>query len=163
MVGSFGYTSPWASFNPNSHGYYNDWQQPGPGSYPWAQQQQQPARVSSAVPAQQQASQQATCLGAPSTPSPPTAAYQDLSDNTSSNGSPAKEGAVTDLLVNALAVSAVPGIKGQPYLSSHVANSIKKHIWPGQFIDLAYFLETQPVPEDSESYEFACSNSPNCF
>ena len=52
-------------------------------------------------------------------------------DNTSSNGSPAKEDAVTDLLVNALAVLAVPGTKGQPYLSLHVANPTKKHIWVG--------------------------------
>ena len=110
---------------------------------------------------QQQASQQATSLGAPSTPSLTTAAYQDWSGNASSNGSLPKEDAVTSLLVNALAVSAVPGIKGQPYLSLHVANSIKKHIWVGQFIDLAYLLETKQVPEDSKSYEFACSNSAN--
>ena len=31
----------------------------------------------------------------------------------------------------------------------------------GQFIDLAYLLETQPVSEDSKSYEFSCSNSAN--
>ena len=31
----------------------------------------------------------------------------------------------------------------------------------GQFIDLAYLLETQLVSEDSKSYEFACSNSAN--
>ena len=37
----------------------------------------------------------------------------------------------------------------------------KKCIWAGQFIDLAYLLETQPVPEDSKSYKFACSNSAN--
>ena len=92
---------------------------------------------------------------------PTTAAYQDLSDNASSNGSQAKEDAVTDPLVNALAVSAVPGIMGQPYLSLHVANYIKKHICMGQFIDLAYLLETQLVPEDSKSYKFACSNSTN--
>ena len=111
--------------------------------------------------AQQQASQQATSLGAPSTPSPPTAAYQELSDNASSNGSPAKQDDVADPLVNALTVSAVPGIKGQLYLSLHVANSFKKCIWVGQFIDLAYLLETQLVPEDSKSYEFACPNSAN--
>ena len=128
MVGSLWSTSPWALFNPNSHGYYNNWQQLGPESYPWAQQQQQPSQVSSAALAQQQASQQATSLGAPSTTSPPTAAYQDLSDNTSSNGSLAKEDAVIDPLVNALAVSAVSGIKDQPYLSLYVANSIKKCI-----------------------------------
>ena len=31
----------------------------------------------------------------------------------------------------------------------------------GQFIDLAYLLENQLVPENSKSYEFACSNSAN--
>ena len=108
---------------------------------------------------QQQVSQQPTSLGAPSPNLLPTAGYQDSSDNTSSNGSPVKQDDVTDQLVNALSVSAVPGIKGQPYLSFHVANLINKHIWVGQFIDLAYLLETQPVPEDSKSYEFACSNS----
>ena len=110
---------------------------------------------------QQQVSQQLTSLGAPSPNLLPTAAYQDLSDNTSSDGSPVKQDDVSDLLVNALLVSAVPGIKGQPYLSLHVTNSIRKCIWVGQFIDLAYLLETQPVPEDSKSYEFACSNSAN--
>ena len=109
---------------------------------------------------QQEASHQATTLGAPSSPSPPTTAYQDSSDNASSNGSPAKEDAV-DPLVNALAVSAVPGTKGQPYLSLHIANSIKKYIWVGQFIDLVYLLEAQPVSEDSKSSKFACSNSAN--
>ena len=159
--GPWGPPPPWALFNPNSHGYYNNWQHLGPGSYPWAQQQQQPSQVSSTASAQQQASQQATSLGAPSIPSPPTAAYQGLSDNASSNGSPAKQDDVADLLVNALSVLAVPGIKGQPYVSLHVANSIKKCIWVGQFIDLAYLLETQLVPEDSKSYKFACSSSAN--
>ena len=50
---------------------------------------------------QQQASHPATSLGAPSTPSLPTAVYQDLSDNASNNGSPAKDNAVINLLVNA--------------------------------------------------------------
>ena len=72
-----------------------------------------------------------------------------------------KDDAVADPLVNALAILAVPGINGQSYLSLHVANSIKKCIWVGQFIELVYFLETQPVPEDSKLYEFACSNSAN--
>ena len=69
--------------------------------------------------------------------------FQDLSDNNSSEGSPAKDDTVNNSLVNALAVSAIPCIKGQPYLSLHVANSIKKYMWVGQFIDLAYLLETQ--------------------
>ena len=152
---------PWASFNPTSQGFYNNWQQPGPGSYTWAQQQQQSSQVSSTPPVQQQVNQQPRSPGAPSPTPLSTAAYQDSSDNASSNGSPAKQDDVTDLLINALSVSAVPGIKGQPYLSLHVVNSIKKCIWVGQFIDLAYLLETQLVPEDSKSYEFACSNSAN--
>ena len=159
--GPWGPLPPWASFNPNSQGFYNNWQQPGPGSYPRAQQQQQPSQVSLTPSVQQQVSQQLTSLGAPSPNLPPTAAYQDLSDNTSSNGSQVKQDDVTDLLVNAVLASAVPGIKGQPYLSLYVANLIKKHILVGQFIDLAYLLETQLVPEDSKSYEFACSNSAN--
>ena len=65
-------------------------------------------------------------LSVQSTLSPLTAAYQDSSDNASSNGFPAKEDTVNDPLVNALAVPSVPGIKGQPYLSLHIANSIKK-------------------------------------
>ena len=42
-----------------------------------------------------------------------------------------------------------------------MADSIKKCTWAGQFIDLAYLLETQPVPEDSKLYKFAYSNSAN--
>ena len=96
---------------------------------------------------QQQVSQQLTSLGAPSPNLPPTAVYQDLSDNASSNGSPVEQDDVADPLVNALSVSALPGIKDQPYLSLHVTNSIKKLIWVGQFIDLAYLLEIQLVRE----------------
>ena len=29
----------------------------------------------------------------------------------------------------------------------------------GQYINLAYLLETQPVPEDDKAYEFSCSNN----
>ena len=44
----------------------------------------------------------------------------------------------------------------------HVSQSIKKHIWAGEYIDLAYLLETNLVPEGEKSYEFACtSNSTN--
>ena len=35
-------------------------------------------------------------------------------------------------------------------------------MWAGEYIDLAYLLETNPVPGDEKSYEFACtSNSTN--
>ena len=133
-----GWWGPWdpppasASFNPNSQDFYNIWQPPGPGSYPWTQQQQHSPHVSLTPPVQQQVSQQLTSLGAPSPNLPPTAAYQDSSDNASSNGSPAKQDNLADLLVNALSVTAVPGSKGQPYLSLQVTNLIKKHIWVEQ-------------------------------
>ena len=117
--------------------------------------------VTSTPQTPQQTSHLANNFQGLSTTSPPTAAFQELLDNNSSEGSPAKDDAVNNPLINAWAVSAIPGTKGQPYLSLHVANSIKKCIWVGQFIDLAYLLETQLVPEDSKSYEFACSNSAN--
>ena len=67
-----------------------------------------------------------------------------------------------DPLVNALVVSTVPGKQYEPILSMHVSQSIKKQVWAGEYIDLAYLLETNPVPEDEKSYEFACiSNSTN--
>ena len=39
----------------------------------------------------------------------------------------------------------------------HVSQSLKKCIWAGEYIDLAYLLETNPVPGDEQSYKFACS------
>ena len=67
-----------------------------------------------------------------------------------------------DPLVNASAVSTVPGKQPEPILSMHVLQSIKKQIWAGEYIDLAYLLETNLVPEDEKSHEFACtSNSTN--
>ena len=53
-----------------------------------------------------------------------------------------------DLLVNALAVSIVPGKQPTPILSMHVLQSIKKCILAGEYIDLMYLLKTNPVPED---------------
>ena len=100
-------------------------------------------------------------VSAPTTPLPPTAAFNELSDGSSALGSAAKDDQLADPLINALAVLSVPGIQGQPYLFLHVSNSNKKCTWAGQFIDLAYLLEIQLVPEDSKSYEFACSNSTN--
>ena len=67
-----------------------------------------------------------------------------------------------DPLVNALAMSTVPGKQPEPILSMHVLQSIKKCLWAREYIDLAYLLETNPVPEDKTSYEFACTfNSTN--
>ena len=134
--GPWGPPPPWASFNPNSHGYYTNWQKPGPGSYPWPQQnQQQP--VTATPQTSQQTNLVMNSLGGSSTTSPPTAVFQELSDNYSSEGSP------------------------KTLFIFTCANSIKKCIWVGQFIDLSYLLETQLVPEDSKSYEFACSYSAN--
>ena len=62
-----------------------------------------------------------------------------------------------DPLVNALSFTTSPGNPPEQLLSMHVSNSSKKHIWAGQYIDLAYRLETQLVPDD-KAYEFSCSN-----
>ena len=82
---------------------------------------------------------------------PPVANY-----NPGSQGSPDKQHdhkdqPLPDLLVNALAVSTVPGKQPEPILSMHVSQSIKMCIWTGEYIDLAYLLETNPVPEDEKS------------
>ena len=53
-----------------------------------------------------------------------------------------------DPLVNALAVSTAPGKQAEPILFVHVSQSIKKHIWTGEYIDLAYLLETNLVPKE---------------
>ena len=67
-----------------------------------------------------------------------------------------------ELFINALAVSTVPGKQYEPILTRHVSQSIKKQVWAVEYIDLAYLLETNPVPKDEKSYEFACiSNSTN--
>ena len=47
----------------------------------------------------------------------------------------------------------------EPIFSMHVSTSIKKKIWAGQYINLAYLLETQLVPEDDKAYEFSCLNN----
>ena len=64
-----------------------------------------------------------------------------------------------EVLVNALDFKTAPGNKPEPILSMNVSASIKKKIWVGQYIDLAYLLETQPVPDDDKAYELSCSNN----
>ena len=64
-----------------------------------------------------------------------------------------------DPLVSVLLFTMVPGKTHKPLLSMHVSAFIKKRIWAGQYVDLAYLLETQPVPDDDKAYEFSCSNS----
>ena len=64
-----------------------------------------------------------------------------------------------DPLFSALAFLMAPSKTQEPLLSMHVSASIKKIIWAGQYVDLAYLLETQPVPNDDKAYEFSCSNS----
>ena len=66
--------------------------------------------VTSTPQTPQQTSQLANSFGGLSTTSPPTAAFQELSDNNSSEGSSTKDDAVNDPLVNALAVLAIPGL-----------------------------------------------------
>ena len=64
-----------------------------------------------------------------------------------------------EVLVNALDFKMTPGKMPKPILSIHVSASIKKKIWVGQYINLAYLLKTQLVPEDDKAYEFSCSNN----
>ena len=59
---------------------------------------------------------------------------------------------IHEVLVNALDFKTAPG---------KAAASIMKKIWAGQYIDLTYLLETQPVPDDDKAYEFSCSNNTN--
>ena len=51
------------------------------------------------------------------------------------------------------------GKKPESILSMHVSSLVQKKIWTGQYIDLAYLLETQLVPDDEKAYEFSCSNN----
>ena len=60
--------------------------------------------------------------------------------------------------MSSLAVSTVPGKQAEPILSMHMSQSIKKHIWAGEYIDLVYLLETNLVPEDEKLYEIACTS-----
>ena len=62
-----------------------------------------------------------------------------------------------DPLVSALSFTTAPGKTREPLLP--MSASIKKRIWAGQYVDLTYLLETQPVPDDDKAYEFSCSNS----
>ena len=64
-----------------------------------------------------------------------------------------------EVLLNALDFHTAPGKMPEPILSIHVSTSIKEKIWVGQYIDLAYLLETQLVPEDDKAYEFSCPNN----
>ena len=64
-----------------------------------------------------------------------------------------------DPLFSTLSFLTAPGKLPEPLLSMHVSVSIKKRIWVGQYVDFAYLLETQPVPDDKKAYEFSCSNS----
>ena len=41
----------------------------------------------------------------------------------------------------------------------HVSVSIKKRIWAGQYVDLAYLLDIQLVPDEDKAYEFSHLNS----
>ena len=64
-----------------------------------------------------------------------------------------------DPMVSALSFTTEPGNKHEPLLSMHVSSLIKKRIWAGQYVDLAYLLETRPVPDDDKVYALSCSNS----
>ena len=93
---------------------------------------------------------------------PPVASYSTQTQADQSNQTEHVDQQVEEPLVNTLAVSTVPGKQYEPILSMHVSQSVKKRVWAGEYIDLAYLLETNPVPEDEKSYKFACiSNSTN--
>ena len=64
-----------------------------------------------------------------------------------------------DPLISALSFLTAQGKLPEPLLSMHVSASIKKRIWAGQSVNLAYLLETQLVPDDNKAYKFSCSNS----
>ena len=64
-----------------------------------------------------------------------------------------------DSLASALSFTTAPSNKHEPILSMDVSALTKKRIWAGQYVDLAYLLETQLVPDDDKAYEFLCSNS----
>ena len=64
-----------------------------------------------------------------------------------------------EVLVNVLDFKKAPGKKPEPILSMYISASIKKKIWAGQYIDLGYLFESQPVPDDDKAYEFSCSNN----
>lgn len=109
-----------------------------------------------------QSTQQSQYQHTPEIPAhlPPVAAYTPTPDPPDQVATDAQQD--TDQLVNALTVSTVPGNQNEPILSLHVSQSLKKRIWVGEYVDLAYLIETNPVPEDDKSYEFACtSNSTN--
>ena len=44
--------------------------------------------------------------------------------------------------MNDLDFKTAPGKANKPLLSRHVSSSLKKKIWAGQYVDLAYLLET---------------------
>ena len=63
------------------------------------------------------------------------------------------------VLVTALDFKTTQGKAPEPIPYMQVSASIKKKIWLGQYIDLAFLLETQPVPDNDKAYEFSCSNN----
>ena len=92
---------------------------------------------------------------------PPVASYSSASQDSPGEQNGQQDQLLVDPLVNALAVLTVPGKQPEATLSMHVSQSIKKCIWAGEYIDLAYLLETNLVPEDEKSYEFACTFNSN--
>ena len=130
----------------------------GPPS-PWVQYYQQcPPLPPPAVPGnsnnasnQQQSAHQQWQQNTVQANQPPVANYNSGSQGSLDKQQNQEDQPSPDPLVNALAVSTVPGKQPEPILSMHVSQSIKKYIWAGEYIDLAYLLETNPVPEDEKS------------
>ena len=113
-----------------------------------------PASTATTGPVQQEhqsQKQQSSPHWSPSAPSNSASPVANPPDNT--------EEEQLDPLVSALSFLTAPGKLPEPLPSMHVSALIKKRIWVGQYVDLAYLLETQPVPDDDKVYKFSCSNS----
>ena len=62
-----------------------------------------------------------------------------------------------DPLVSALSFLTAPGKVPEPYFLCMYQHQLRKE--SGQYVNLAYLLETQLLPDDDKAYKFSCSNS----
>ena len=161
---SLGYGLPLVNQSPAQ--WWGPWGPP----LPWAQYYQQWSPLAplagptgaNTAPNQQNSGPHQWQQGAIPAYQPPMASYNSANQDSTSEENGQQDQSSMDPLVNALAVSTVPGKQPEPILSMHISQSIKKCIWAGEYIDLAYLLEANLVPEDEKSNEFACtSNSAN--
>ena len=165
---------PWWAWGPPPSPWYQNWDMWQKGSFHQMlsappTSMQDPSRFQfgnhTSAPVQK-------TLASPTATFTPLAAQQKAPSMTPPRGSDSLDGETDSLvgkqqnlsdseevLINALDFKTAPGKVPEPLLSMHVSASLKKKIWAGQYIDLAYLLETQPVPDDDKAYEFSCSNN----